>query len=362
MSKRTKNIERKLAQKENVIHRCSEILKDYEKKGYIVEVSDDKKYENAFYIPHFPIVKEQKIRSKVRIVFDAAAKYNGKSLNDRLYTGPKFQQDIFKIMINFRKFRFGLLCDLSEMYLQIGLATDDRRFCRFIWQDKFYEWTHTVFGRRDSPFIALHVVKGNAQKFEERYLVTSKIIQNCMYVDDLAASCKSEGELSDLIDQITEIFAFAGMKVHKWNENSREILRSISDELKAQTVDILKDDLPTTTTLGLSWDAQRDVLFFTTESKELDNNEPCTKRQILKTIARFYDPMEYLAPFLISAKVIFQKVWTDKTEWDKPVSQELKFEWLAWHKQIQELSKIRIPRFLGVEQEYQFDIHVFSDA
>ena len=171
------------------------------------------------------------------------------------------------------------------MYLQIGLASDDRRFCRFIWQDRIYEWTSTFFGKRDSPFIALFVVKKNAEKFEEKYPKAAKIIQNCMYVDDLAASCQSEGELSDLIDQVTEIFAFAGMKVHKWNTNSRDVLRSILGELKTQTVDILKDDLPTTKILGLSWDAQRDVLFFTAEIVELDEESVCTKRQILKTIA-----------------------------------------------------------------------------
>ena len=88
--RRTKNMERKLQQKGNVVQRCSEVFKGYEEKGYIVEVSNDKKYENAFYIPHFPIVKEERVSSKVRIVFDAVVKYDGKSLNDRLYTGPKF--------------------------------------------------------------------------------------------------------------------------------------------------------------------------------------------------------------------------------------------------------------------------------
>ena len=361
--RRTKNMEHKMQQRGNVVQRCSEVIKGYKDKGYIVEVSDERKYENAFYIPHFPIVKEEKVSSKVRIVFDAAAKYNGMSLNDRLYAGPKYQQDIVKILINFRKFRFGLLCDLSEMYLQVSLASEDRRFCRFIWQDKIYEWTRTVFGRRDSPFIVLYVVKQNASKFNKKFPKAVKIIQSNMYVDDLAASCQSEGELMDLIHQITEIFAFAGMKVHKWNTNSREVLKSIPDELKAKTVeDILKDDLPTTKILGLSWDAQRDVLFFTIDIKEPDENDLCTKRQILKTLARIYDPLGYLTPFLITARVIFQKVWTERTEWDEPVSQELKLEWLAWHRQLKELRKITIPRFMGLEQDNRFEIHVFSDA
>ena len=48
------------------------------------------------YLPHHAIVRSDKDTTKLRIVYDASAKVEGKpSLNDCLLIGPKFNQKIF---------------------------------------------------------------------------------------------------------------------------------------------------------------------------------------------------------------------------------------------------------------------------
>ena len=129
------------------------------------------------------------------IVFDCAAKYQGKSINDQILTGPKLQNDIVNVMMRFRRFRYAVIGDISEMYLQILLTPKDRKFCRFIFNDKIYEWSRLIFGRSDAPFIALHVVRNHALKYKDQYGETVNSILESMYIDDL---CDSRDEPSKI--------------------------------------------------------------------------------------------------------------------------------------------------------------------
>ena len=51
-----------------------------------------------WYLPHFPVVREDKETTKARIVYDSAARYGGVSLNDNMLPGPKLQQDVFDVL------------------------------------------------------------------------------------------------------------------------------------------------------------------------------------------------------------------------------------------------------------------------
>ena len=140
------------------------IIESYKNKSYIKEVIPKLKDE-GFYIPYFPIIRKERETTKVRLVFDCSAKYNGKeSLNDQILPGPKLQNDISEIITRFRRFKFGVVADISEMYLNISLRPEDRKFCRFFWKNEVYEWTRTLFVRSDAPYIALYVVQRHAEK------------------------------------------------------------------------------------------------------------------------------------------------------------------------------------------------------
>lgn len=61
------------------------------KKGYIEEITDPAEInrEDCNYIPYFPVVRQDRSTTKVRIVFDAAAKNRDKlSLNSQIEKGP----------------------------------------------------------------------------------------------------------------------------------------------------------------------------------------------------------------------------------------------------------------------------------
>lgn len=74
-----------------------------EAKGYIRRLEPGEIDDGpSWYLPHFPVVREDKETTKVRIVDDSAARYGGVSLNDTMLPGPKLQQDVSDVLLRFR--------------------------------------------------------------------------------------------------------------------------------------------------------------------------------------------------------------------------------------------------------------------
>ena len=67
----------------------NDIFLNQMKLGIIEPANENVSPGKFHYIPHHPVVGEDKNTSKVRIVFDASAKSNGPSLNKCLYKGPE---------------------------------------------------------------------------------------------------------------------------------------------------------------------------------------------------------------------------------------------------------------------------------
>ena len=117
--------------------------------------------ENQWFLPHFPVIREDKTTTKVRVVFDAATKYNGKSLNDGILPGPKLQRELVDVLIRFWRAPVALSADISEMFLQVGISSNDRPYHRFLWRDfesardpDVFEFSRLLLGKTASPFCA----------------------------------------------------------------------------------------------------------------------------------------------------------------------------------------------------------------
>ena len=359
---RTNKMEERLMKDQKIMKKYEEAMQGYEDKGYIEKILKETMNE-GFYIPHFPVVKDERATTKCRIVFDCAAKYDGSSLNDQILTGPKLQNDITDVLIRFRRFAYAVMADISEMYLQIGLTPKDRKFCRFFWKGQAYEWKRMLFGRADAPFIALFVIQEHVKKYKQESSDSVQTVLSSMYVDDLADSRDTPKEVEILANDVISMFKDSSMEIRKWLSNSSEALSSIPKVLLAEDVNnILDDSLPTTKLLGMSWDVKSDELYFNCNMIADCDDQLWSKRLILKAIARIYDPLGMIEPFTIIARIIFQKVWVATSKWDEVVPNDLKREWLQWYKQVKDIGKIRISRHLGLNKNETFSLHVFCDA
>ena len=85
------------------------------------------------------MIKNERDRTKTRIVFDASAKIgNNPSLNDCLHSGPWLLPVIFDILLRFRIGDVGLVVDIKQAFLNIEIDEGDRDFLRFWGGGKYF--------------------------------------------------------------------------------------------------------------------------------------------------------------------------------------------------------------------------------
>ena len=95
----------------------NKIIEDYKRKGYVKKV-EKTNGPNQWFLPHFAVIKEERTTTKTRLIFDAASKDRGKSLNDAIRAGPKLHKDLLNVLLHFRHSPVALSGDISEMFLQ----------------------------------------------------------------------------------------------------------------------------------------------------------------------------------------------------------------------------------------------------
>ncbi|KAL9966671.1 hypothetical protein ACROYT_G024783 [Oculina patagonica] len=365
---RLKSQEKSLKRKgPDVMKAYSEIFKDYERKGYIQSVPKSE-VEEQWFLPHFPVVKEDRVTTKVRVVFDAAVKHERKSLNDAILPGPKLQRDLVDVLTRFRRAPVALSADISEMFLQVELQDKDRPYHRFLWRDfdtsrepETYEFQRLLFGNTASPFCSQYVLQTHAKTHALDFPEAANTVDNSMYVDDVLDSCETVEGAQHLRRQLSDLLAMAGFRLRKWSSNEPVVIEDIPKEDRLPTLAINKDDLPKTKTLGVMWEAQRDVFTFQVEQPLVDSKKP-TKRNVLSAIASLFDPLQFLAPFTVRAKILMQEIWMAGIDWDDVLPENLKAKWEKWVTELPQLSNVAVPRCLRQANPENIELHLFSDA
>ena len=83
-----------------------------------------------------------------------------------------------------------------------------------------------------------------------------------MYVDDVLESCETSQSAQQLRRQLSELLALAGFKLRKWSSNEPIVIEDIPLQDRLSTLEISKDELLKTKTLGVMWEANKDVFTY----------------------------------------------------------------------------------------------------
>lgn len=317
-----------------------------------------------WYLTHHGVYHKRK--GKIRIVFNCSLPYNGVSLNGKLMQGPDLTNSLVGVLIRFRQNKIAFAADITKMFYQVKVPTEDSNFMRFFWfdeNDKIAEYRLKVhvFGATSSPSIANFALQEIAHDSRCSREVQNAILRS-FYVDDLLHSVESEEKAIDIINEINLVTASAGFNLKSYVSNCQQVLKHLPRDLLSEnmkTIDAKNESSQFGKTLGIDWNPRKDTLSFSV-SPFLESE--VTKRTILKYIASIYDPLGLISPCIVPGKKIFQESCSLKIDWDQEVVSELKISWYRWTKDILKVNNFEIPRSMKKSPITSVTMHTFADG
>ena len=170
-------------------------MEEYIRAGFARKLTKDEANritDKTNYLPHHHVINKNK-PEKVRIVFDAAAKFQDTSLNQNLLQGPDYTNSLVGILTRFRQDNIALVADIEGMFNQVKVSPDDQDALRFLWwsgsldepPDEYVMTVH-VFGATDSPCCANYCLQKSAEDNKSNYdAVVVDTVRRHFYVDDM---------------------------------------------------------------------------------------------------------------------------------------------------------------------------------
>ncbi|GFY06217.1 uncharacterized protein TNCV_2680111 [Trichonephila clavipes] len=328
--KRLGSLWNRLARDDNYLNLYREFLRDYERLGHMKEVTNETEPDISYYATHHGIYRPEKSTTKLRVVFNCSSLTdNGISLNDIQYNG-------------------GLICANAQV----------QNLHRIVWCEsehespKIYELSTVTYGTVSAPYLAQITLTQLSMDEEANFPIAASVLRNNLYMDDVLCGAATLEEAIVLRQQLKGILKGAGMELHKLCANHEKLSPDPEQNYNFAT-------LTETKTLGVSWKPNLDC-FLIKVKVCLDSSY--TKRDVLSTIDKIFDPVGLMAPVISKAKIFLQRLWRSKLEWNDLLPAEEYREWQQFLVSLENINNIEIPRRILVAFPEVIEIHGFADA
>ena len=227
--------------------------------------------------------------------------------------------------------------------MQIGIDEADRRYLRFLWQDKEgsilkFQLKVLPFGLICSPAVLTNVIKKIVDNLDNEHQM---LLSDSIYMDDIIIGNDEEVKILSLVQVAKRAFEDAGFKFHKFKSSSPSLRKAYADV----------DESPTKV-LGVIWDRKTDALSLSWPVM----NSVSTKRDLLSLIGRFFDPMGWFEPVKGCFRVVFSKLADN--DWEDDLAQEHQEELVKYLSLVPLINEISLPRILKFDQP----VYIFCDA
>ncbi|XP_065054036.1 uncharacterized protein LOC135682880 [Rhopilema esculentum] len=291
---------------------------------------------------------------------------------------------ILDILLRFRIHKVAIAGDIEKAFLNIEIPPEQGDFLRFLWVNDVssenpelikLRFTRLVFGLTSSPFVLNATLRKHIMTEGKNDPLFVYNTLRSLYVDDYQSSFSTNNEAFETYRKLKDSLHKVGFNMRKWVTNNKELKERIKKHEALYTpvsenANVLEDpnhEQPDTKVLGIGWNLITDSLKLDFEKIVRDTSiTMVTKRSILCTTAKFYDPLGLISPVILPLKCLFQELCKIKENWDSPVHDKIAQKFRDIILDIRSVSKIELPRSVMHEVEVSdiksVQLHGFSDA
>ncbi|XP_070529935.1 uncharacterized protein [Cardiocondyla obscurior] len=231
------------------------------------------------------------------------------------------------------------------MYRQILISESDRDYQRILWRswpsDPICEFQlNTVtYGLTSASFLAIRTLRQLAKDEQVNYSCGAEILEKETYMDDILTGADTFFEAKEKLCQLIEIRS-AGVQGQgdplEWHPAEGHSI------------------------LGLHWYPVTDSFTFKVYPTA---DTVSTKRQVFSETARLFDPLGWLAPIIVRAKILLQSFWPQKIDWDQFLSIKDQETWKTFRMKLRKIEEISLPHWIHTFLiDCTIELHGFSDA
>ena len=193
--------------------------------------------------------------------------------------------------------------------------------------------------------------------------MATEVVHKCFYVDDCLTGAKDSKSALFLQQQLTRLLARGGFTLRKWNSNDPSVSRQIPEGSRdSRDVQFISEGDKCSKTLGIEWNVGSDQLRISVA--ELPLGTELTKRKIVSDVSKIFDVLGFFSPSTIKMRILLQRLWEIKLDWDDTVPKEVKDVWNRWRSELPLLTTVHVPRCYlpGAFSVVCLELHGFSDV
>ncbi|XP_014213846.1 uncharacterized protein LOC106643281 [Copidosoma floridanum] len=322
-----------------------QFMAEYIDLGHMRPLPDDLRMASprpVHYIQHYGISQSSDKGRRLRVVFNASKPTSsGYSLNDVLFAGPRLQTVLPSVLLRWRWHRIAVCNDVRMMFRQIWIDKRDVDLQRILWSPDpnqlptHYQLLTVTYGASCSPYLSLRTVQQLCEDEGHRWPKAVPVVMNDRYVDDILSGANDIATARHIRDQLIELLQAGGFPLRKWVANVPELLDDLADDVRLRS---------TWCQLGA------------------EGLHQTTKKTMLAALAGLFDPCGWLAPIVLNAKLLLQDLWRANLDWDESAPSSMIQRWIAFTVELQAISGLSLPRWIGTVASANIHLHVFSDA
>ena len=356
--KRAIRVNAKYSDNDEVVQMICKSLNKLIDRGHVIplEKLNDLQRKNilqsksGYFIPWDVSFKSGSLSTPARCTFDASSKTpGGTSLNQLLAKGDADLACLLEMMLSWVIGRVGFTADISQFYNSILLDEDHWPYQQIVWYDGMDSNSKLrqgivatlIYGVTCVGAQTEHVMNLLADEIEPLYPEVATLLQRRRYVDDFGQSNSNEETVERIIKETEETLQRRDMKLKGWVVSG------------APPPNDLSEDGASVPIAGLVWFPQIDCyklnissLHFSKKKRgrlpdgllkldgcfgmSVDEFTPkqLTRRMCTSVTARKFDPLGKAAPLDLRLKNDLRKIIHFDSDWDKPISPELRSRWV----------------------------------